>query len=201
MFATREEPVTAKRVVIAMAAIGLAYSSLLMNAGGPALAQTSPATSAPAAAQPGLTKQDRDFVESAAQSGLAEIELGKLAQKSANPDVRRFADRMITDHTRADARLTAIAQAKGIELPTSLDIEHRKLRDKLADEHDANFNRDYVHAMVVDHDQAIKLFQNEAASGGDRQLQDFARNTLPTLQEHRKMAGELAAKLGSTAAR
>jgi putative membrane protein len=152
-------------------------------------------------AQPGLTKQDREFVERAAHSGMAEIELGKLAQKSANPDVRRFADQMIADHTRADARLTAIAQAKGIELPATLDIDHRKLRDKLATEHDGNFNRDYAHAMVVDHDQAIKLFNTEADSGGDRQLQEFARNTLPTLHEHRNMAGDLAAKLGSTAAR
>ena len=93
------------------------------------------------------------------------------------------------------------SQAKGIELPATLDIEHRKLRDKLATEQDGNFNRDYAHAMVVDHDQAKKLFNTEADSGGDRQLQEFARITLPTLQEHHKMAGDLAAKLGSTAAR
>ena len=197
---------TAKRLVIAIFAIGLASSPWLMIAGDTAVAQTNPAAppaaSAPGAmAQPGLTKQDREFVERAAQSGMAEIELGKLAQKSANPDVRRFADQMIADHTRADARLTAIAQAKGIELPATLDIDHRKLRDKLATEHAGNFNRDYAHAMVVDHDQAIKLFNSEADSGGDRQLQEFARNTLPTLHEHRNMAGDLAAKLGSTAAR
>jgi putative membrane protein len=206
MFAMREVRVTAKRLVIAIAAIGLASSSSLMIAGDTAVAQTNPAAppaaSIPGAmAQPGLTNQDREFVERAAQSGRAEIELGKLAQKSANPDVRHFADQMIADHNRADARLTAIAQAKGIELPATLDIDHRKLRDKLATEHDGNFNRDYAHAMVVDHDQAIKLFEGEAASGGDRQLQEFARDTLPTLQEHRNMAGDLAAKLGSTAAR
>ncbi len=197
---------TAKRVVIAILAIGLASASSLIAAGSSAVAQTnpgvSPTASAPgAAAQPGLTKQDRDFVERAAQSGMAEIDLGKLAQKSANPDVRHFADRMITDHTGADARLTAIAQAQGIELPKTLDIEHRKLRDKLANEHDGNFDRDYAHAMVIDHDHAIKLFRSEADSGVDRQLREFARDALPTLQQHRKMAGDLAAKLGSTAAR
>jgi len=197
--------VTGERLVIAIAAIGLAYSSLVMSVGGPAAAQTNPesppaASAHGAAAQPGLTKQDRDFVERAAQDGLAEIELGKLAQKSENPDVRRLADRMIADHTRADQRLVAIAKAKGIDLPTALD-DHRKLREKLAVEHDGNFNRDFAQAMVVDHDQAIKLFRGESASGGDLQLQEFARNTLPTLEEHRKMAADLAAKLGSTAAR
>ncbi len=108
---------------------------------------------------------------------------------------------MIADHTRADERLIAIAKAKGIDLPTALDVDHRKLREKLAVEHDANFNRDFAQAVVVDHDQAIKLFRGESASGGDLQLQEFARNTLPTLEEHRKMAADLAAKLGSTAAR
>lgn len=163
----REVRVTAKRLVIAIFAIGLASLPSLMIEGGGAAAQTNPgappAGSAPGVvARPGLTKQDRDFVERAAQSGMAEIELGKLAHKSANPDVRRFADQMIADHSRANARLTAIAQPKGIELPTTPDIDHRKLRDKLATEHDGNFNRDYAHAMVVDHDQAIKLFNTEA---------------------------------------
>ncbi len=78
---------TTKRIMIAIAAIGLVSSSLVMSVGGPAAAQMNPeappAASAPgAAARPGLTKQDRDFVERAAQGGLAEIELGKLAQKS-----------------------------------------------------------------------------------------------------------------------
>lgn len=182
---------------------GLLSGSILS---GPAMAQMNPAAPPAGTIQPGLpqtvlTKGDRDFIDNAAHGGLAEIELSKLAQKSANPDVRAFADRMITDHTKIGARLTAIAQADGVAVPQTLDIDHRRLREKLANEHDGTFNRDYAHVMVLDHDKAIKLFQQEERSGHDPQLRDFARYTLPTLQEHHQMAVELASKVGATAAR
>jgi putative membrane protein len=196
------------RIGTAMMAFGLLAFGLLSATAAiaPALGQDNPARppaagQAAAPAQPRLSKGDRNFVDAAAQSGLAEVELGKLAQKSVNPDVRRFADRMITDHTKADLRLKAIADADGVAAPDTLDFEHRKLRDKLANEHDGNFDRDYARAMVADHDQATTLFRKEEESGRDAELQAFARNTLPILQEHRKMAATLAAKLGATAAR
>jgi putative membrane protein len=187
----------------AVIAVGLLSGSALI---GSAPAQTNPvnppAASGPAtSAQPELNKTDRDFIDNAAHGGLAEIELSKLAQKSVNPDVRRFADRMITDHTKANARLTAIAQADGVRAPDTLDIDHQRLRDKLANEHDGTFDRDYAHVMVIDHNQAIRLFQQEDRSGRNPQLKEFARSTLPVLLEHHKMAVALASKVGATAGR
>lgn len=183
----------------AILALGLLAGSAAI---GPGVAQTKganpPAAGNPAtSATPALAKADRDFIDGAGHGGAAEIELSKLAQKSANPDVRRFADRMIADHTKIGQRLTAIA---GAEAPPTLDVEHQKLREKLANEHDGTFDRDYAHAMVVDHDQAIKLFRQQAQSGRDPRLKEFARTTLPTLQEHHSMAAALASKLNETAA-
>ncbi len=189
-------------------ALTAAATAALLSAAGltaPALAQTDPAS--PTAAAPGtpaataLSEADRDFIDHAAQGGMAEIELSKLAQKSANPDVRHLTDRMITDHTKIGARLTSIARADGVTAQQSLDIDHQKLRDKLAGEHDGTFDRDYARAMVVDHDQAIKLFGDEESAGHNPQLARFARSTLPILQEHRRMAVALADKLGPTAAK
>jgi putative membrane protein len=187
------------RVLTVAAAIGMMSGS----AAAPAMAQTSPANPAAAAtaAQREPAKADRDFVDQAGHGGLAEIELSKLAQKSANPDVRSFAERMIADHSKIDARLTAIAKADGAAVPQTLDVDHQKLRDKLAGEHDGTFDRDYARAMVADHDEAIKLFQQQEQSGRDPQLKEFARNTLPTLQQHRAMAAALAKKLNETAAK
>lgn len=190
------------RVLTAVVAIGLVSTSAI----GPATAQTSPA-SPPAetgAANPvprAPAKAEQDFIDKAGRGGLAEIELSKLAQKSANPDVRNFADRMIGDHTEINARLTAIANVDDVGVPQTLDIEHQKLREKLANEHDGTFDRDYAHAMVADHDQAIKLFEQQERSGREPQLKEFARKTLPILQQHRRMAVALAMKLDETAAK
>jgi putative membrane protein len=169
------------------------------------MAQTSPAAppgaGAPSAsARNALSPKDKEFVDQAARGGLAEIDLAKLAQKSANPEVRRFADRMVTDHTEIDQRLAAIARADNVMMPSTPDIEHRKLREKLANLHDGAFDQDYARAMVTDHDQAIKLFQQERASGDNGRLKEFAGNTLPILQQHRQIAVALSHKLAQTAA-
>jgi putative membrane protein len=190
------------RIWIGTAVMALGLFSA-MAAASPAFAQANranPPAAAMTTSSPPLSKADRDFVDDAVQSGSAEVALGKLAQKSLNPDVRRFADRMISDHTEANRRLTAIAQANHIPVPNTPDIEHRKLRENLANQHDGNFDRDYARAMVADHDRAVKLFQQEEESGDNPNLKAFARDTLPILQEHRKMAAALAAKLGATAA-
>jgi putative membrane protein len=170
------------------------------------IAQTNP-VNPPGAAVPAigaehpLSVKDKDFIDKAARGGLAEIDLGKLAQKSANPDVRRFADRMIQDHTKANERLGTIVRAEGATMPTTLDIDHRRLREKLGNLHDGAFDLDYAHAMVADHFQAVKLFQQEEVSGNDAQLKEFARSTLPTLQQHQRMAEALSHKLAQTAQR
>jgi putative membrane protein len=179
----------------------LAASGLIGSAGAQTNQAGPPAVSGSATPGPMvLTETDRDFIDAAVHGGLAEIDLSKLAQKSINPDVRHFADRMIADHTKADARLAAIAGADGVVVPQTLDVEHLKLREKLANEHDGTFDRDYAHAMLVDHDQAIALFQHEERGGQAADLTEFARSTLPTLQEHHRMAVALAGKLGATAA-
>lgn len=170
-----------------------------------AMAQINSATPAGAAAssasaRPALSPKDKEFVDQAARDGLAEIDLAQLAQKSANPEVRRFADRIVTDHTKIDQRLAAIARADNVTMPTTPDIEHRKLREKLATLHDGAFDQDYARAMVPDHDQAIKLFQQEQASGDNAGLREFAGNTLPILQQHRQIAVALSHKLAQTAA-
>jgi putative membrane protein len=53
--------------------------------------------------------------------------------------------------------------------------------------------------MVEDHNKAVKLFQQEERSGHNAQLKQFAQKTLPTLEQHQKMAQELSRKLAQTA--
>jgi len=168
----------------------------------PIFAQTGqPGHAAATSAKDALDQEDKTFVREAAIGGIAEVELSKIAQKSENGDVKRFADRMIADHTKANEQLTSIATGLGVDLPKTLDSEHERIRHKLQTLHGKTFDDQYVHDMVEDHNKAVKLFQQEERSGHNTELKQFAQKTLPTLEEHQKMALELSHKLSQTAAR
>jgi putative membrane protein len=156
---------------------------------------------ASSAAKDTLNQEDKTFVKEAAIGGMAEVQLSKVAQKSENADVKSFADRMVRDHTAANEQLTAVAAGLGVELPKALDSEHDKMREKLQTLHGKAFDEQYMHAMVEDHNKAVKLFQQEGRAGHNAELKQFAQKTLPTLEEHQKMALQLSQKLSQTAAK
>jgi putative membrane protein len=131
------------------------------------------------------------FVKKAALDGMTEVELGKIAlDKSQDPMVRKFAQRMITDHSKANQELTSLAKAKGLAAPTTLDAEHQAMVTKLKGEDGAAFDKAYCEHMVMDHNKAVALFES-AAKTPDSELAGFAKKTLPTLKEHRQMAESL----------
>jgi putative membrane protein len=168
----------------------------------PIFAQTGqPSHVAAPSAKDALDQEDKTFVREAAIGGMAEVELSKIAQKSENTDVKRFADRMIEDHTKANEQLTSIAAGLGVDVPKTVDPEHERMREKLQTLHGKAFDDQYTHDMVEDHNKAVKLFQQEERSGHNTELKQFAQKTLPTLEEHQKMALELSHKLSQTAAR
>jgi len=116
---------------------------------------------------------------------MAEIQLSKLAQqKSTNKKIKDFADMMVTDHTKAADTLSAIAKAKNITLPASLDADHQKKYDDLSKMSGADFDKGYVKIMVSDHQDAVNLFQDEAKNGTDPQLKAFAGKVEPIIQMH-----------------
>jgi putative membrane protein len=144
-------------------------------------------------AQSSLTSST--FVAKAAQTGMAEVELGKIAlTKSQNPDVRAFADRMVKDHSKANEELTTIAQSKNVEVPKKLDTEHQGMVEMMRAKSGADFDSEYAQHMAKGHGDAVALFTDASkASGLDHELAAFAQKTLPTLQEHKRLADQLAA--------
>jgi putative membrane protein len=133
------------------------------------------------------------FVKKAALAGMTEVELGKIAlNKSQNPDVRSFAQRMVQDHTKANTELTSIAQAKNIEVPKSLDAEHKSMVEMMRTKSGAEFDAAYSEHMRADHSKAIELFEG-ASKSMDAELASFAGKTLPTLKEHKRLTTKLPA--------
>lgn len=158
---------------------------------GPALAQH-PMTGAQknaAAPQHELSQKDIEFVKKAAIGGMAEVELGKLAQQNGHsPDIKSFGARMVQDHSRAGDQLTNIAKERGVQLPQQLDTEHLSMRDRLAKLQGDAFDRAYIKMMIADHDKDVKEFRREAQTGQDRELKRFARETLAIVEQHDQLA-------------
>src|SRR5690242_904458 len=141
---------------------------------------------------------DAAFAMAAAEGGLAEVELGKLAKEHAsNADVKKFADKMVDDHGKANDELEGILKQKGVSAPTALKGKEKASYDKLAKLNGAAFDRAYMDSMVKDHEKDVKEFEHESTSGKDPDLKAFAGKTLPTLQEHLKMARDTHSKLSS----
>jgi putative membrane protein len=123
---------------------------------------------------------------------MAEVELSKLAEASAkSPQVRQFAQKMVKDHTANNKQLATIAAQENIQVPKDLDSEHSQLRDKLAAEHGADFDRDYVNAMRADHQKMVDLLKSSQATVNTEQLRTFIKTTLPVVEGHLRMAQDL----------
>lgn len=131
------------------------------------------------------------FVSMAAQGGMTEVEAARVAlDKSENPVIRSFAERMVKDHGKANKELEAIATAKGIEVPKMLDAEHQSMLDTMSEKSGTEFDSEYSQHMNMDHTKTIALFES-AAKTSDPDLAGFAKKTLPTLKEHKQMATKL----------
>jgi putative membrane protein len=145
------------------------------------------ASAAPSAA-------DTDFVMKAGQAGMAEIAAGRMAEKQGqSAATKAFGKRMVTDHTKAADELKRAAEKSGAKMPTAMSDEHKRAGEKLAGLRGDAFDKAYAEQMVKDHEDAVALFEKESTSGSDSDLRTFAGKTLPTLQEHLRMAKALPA--------
>ncbi|CAN5305766.1 hypothetical protein BH20ACI1_BH20ACI1_24050 [soil metagenome] len=137
------------------------------------------------------------FMNAAAAGGMAEVELGKLAaEKADSADVKAFAQKMIEDHSKAGDELKKLAEQKNVKLPPDVLPVHKQLMEKLSKLSGANFDKEYVKAMVEDHKKDVTAFENASKTAGDADVKAFAAKTLPTLKMHLEMIKGIADKMG-----
>jgi putative membrane protein len=174
---------TAVALVSLIGSVAIAEAQSAMSGGSSAAA--APATK--------LSKSDRSFATKAARAGLAEVAEAQIAlQNSSNPDVKNFAQRMVDDHTKAGDRLSSIASAEGLKLPTNPSRADQKQAAALQKLSGSALDKRYISDQVTAHKEAVSLFTAESKSGQDAGLKDFAAQTLPTLQDHDRMVQSLA---------
>jgi putative membrane protein len=144
---------------------------------------------------------DTAFVQDAAIGGLSEVELGKIAStKAANAEVKKFGQMMVTDHSKANEELKALAQKKGWTLPTEPDSSHKSTMEDLRNRVGADFDQAYVDEMVDDHEEDVAAFEDKAKNATDPDLKAFAEKTLPVLRKHLDAIKAIQAKMSSAPA-
>jgi putative membrane protein len=143
-----------------------------------------------------MTNEDKEFVTMAGMGGLAEVQMGNLAlQKASSADVKAFAQRMVADHSKANAEIAQFATAKGLALATELGGDPRAALEHLTALSGAEFDKAYMAHMVEDHEKDVAEFDKASTSATDADLKAWAGRTLPTLKEHLEMAKQTARKV------
>ncbi len=170
-------------------AVALAVGGLC----GVAQAAADPMTTATGGNLPG---NERKFVTMAAMSDMTETKASELAQTNGSSQaVKDYGKQMIADHEKTSTELKGIVGPKSVTPPATLDKPHQDSVDKLSKLSGNDFDKAYVKQMVSDHKSAVSLFEKESKSGKDGELQAFAGKSLPTLQNHLKMAQDMSANM------
>jgi putative membrane protein len=146
-----------------------------------------------------LARADRSFLENAAQGGHAEIEGSKLAQqKASSADVKSFASRMITDHTKVGEELTKLASSKGYTPPTEPSVMQKTELKALSALSGSKFDKMYSSRIgVAAHESTVKMFKEAADRAQDPDIKAFAAKHVPDLEQHLQMARDLNKKVGN----
>ncbi|MBN9138273.1 MAG: DUF4142 domain-containing protein [Phyllobacterium sp.] len=150
-------------------------------------------------ALPALAAENaQDFVTKAALGGMFEVQSSKTAQDKLQAEgLKNFAQKMISDHGAANARLESIAGEQKLKVPSDLDGPHKSDLDKL-NSASAPVDAPYTDMQKAAHDDAVNLFEAYAKDGDNPALKSFAAETLPTLKMHREMIQKVATTAPAT---
>jgi putative membrane protein len=140
-----------------------------------------------------VARGDRKFIETAASSGMFEVQVSQLAaSKATDAQVKSYASMLVDHHTAANNELVKIANAKGVELPAAPKRALRKDIEQLGKKSGAEFDRAYVRDVGIKaHEKDIKLFEKASKDAKDAELKAFVDKTLPTLRDHLAQAQKL----------
>ena len=126
------------------------------------------------------------FIAAAGASDLFEIQSAKLAlANSKSDDIHKFAQMMITDHTKTTDAVKAAAKKAGITpAPPQLTADQQQMLDQLKPLKGDDFDKAYLAQQMTAHQQALTLIQNYAQNGDTPALVDAAKSAVPIVQKH-----------------
>lgn len=169
----------------------LLFSSALAIATSVMLVPTASADDSP------LNHTDKSFLEDSYKGGVTEIESAKMAeQKTANPDVKAFAEKLVADHTKANNELKAMADSKKVAVEGGTSLKDQSKGKSLDAKTGGDFDKAFIDDQIKDHKKDIEAFEKEANEAKDTDVKNLANKLLPTLKEHLSTAESIQEKIG-----
>lgn len=131
-------------------------------------------------------ENDADFVSKTVAANYGEIKFAQLAtQNSSNPEVKKMAAMLVTDHTKTLNELKAFASSKAISVPVEEDDDARKKAERFSDEAGKDFDKKWCKEMIDRHEESINNFEKRIDKTEDADLKAWLNKTLPALKSHR----------------
>ena len=147
------------------------------------------------------------FVEMAGMHGTAEVQLGQLAsERGQSADVKQYGQMMVKDHTKANDELKQAASAENLQVPARIDEKHQELAQRLSTLQGAEFDREYIQAMVDGHEEMRDMLTDRTRDAGNTAdkaaaqgtaVNQWALKTLPAVEQHLQKAQQIQEKLNN----
>lgn len=135
---------------------------------------------------------DAHLVQMIASGGLTEVKLGELAKRHGQAaETKAFGQKMIDDHGKKNAELAALAERKGLEVPTAPLPEDQAVIDRLAALSGAEFDAAYKREMVDAHGKMERLLTDTSTEAEDADIRAYAEATLVPVRQHEQHAQAL----------
>ncbi len=149
-----------------------------------------------------VSNTDKQFINNAAQVSMTEVQLARMAQERATrQDVKDYAQRLERDHTNAQQMLSGLASQLQVQLPQSLDQRHQTMVSKLSNLSGPQFDQQFLQEQIKAHQNSINQFQRASKQADNPQVKDYANRMLPNLEEHLRLAQNLASGGAGSASR
>jgi len=144
---------------------------------------------------------DSAFIREALAGNLLEVGLGNLAlQRGVNPAVKQFGQQMVTDHTTMQNQWNALVSTNHLPFKASLDQAQQQQASQIGKLSGADFDRQYMTAMIQDHQNDVAAFQSQGLSAHSPQVRQLASSALAMIQQHLSTATQVGSQVGATTA-
>lgn len=152
-----------------------------------------------ALASANLSPGDKKFLSAAADSGLAQFALAKLAlEKSARPDLKMYTHQVMSDYQKANQDLQQLTEQKKLPFPSEVTLKDKAEKARLELLSGDQFDDVYITAAINRGVEDMKTYRNESAEGMDSDVRQFASKNLPIVREHLAMIKAIRGKTGTS---